>query len=485
MPFRQSHLLFFLPLFCLAIVRGWLMPLPGSFTLDETGTLSFVNASFQDVLARVPGTIQSPLYILALWLWAQLFGLSEVSLRLPSVLAALGAAWYLYRLARRWDSPFTGLSAALLFLALPANIELFTQARQYSLAALAATFAACHLDLWLVSPRWPHCLSIAFALALLAHLHPLNAGFGLAIVVAVALPCPLRRLFLPAPQVATLFLLPLLLALPVFPQYLSNFRASDVFIYTPRPALADWSFLWENISPSGNLLLALLLAAVFFRTRFSPPVLPLARFRLLLLWLTLPPFFVFVFSRLSSPVFALRYFATAFPAFALLLVFALRLLQPHRARRIALACFVLLSVAAAWSSALWPQPGAFRAASLAIEQSAPPPSTPVLFNAGFIEGNALAFLQDPQYSHFLRAPLHPYPVPGRILLLPKHLTPTTQPYVDQLLAPLQQEPRIFIYSSDPHWHQHLRLHFGKSWYATSPHPYITDLRRLPSSTDNK
>ena len=83
----------------------WFIALRSPLWLDETHSYFEIKAGFSQIWARLGWHIP-PLYAYLLWLWTKLAGTSEVALRIPSVLAMLGAAYLLYRAARAlfdWD----------------------------------------------------------------------------------------------------------------------------------------------------------------------------------------------------------------------------------------------------------------------------------------------------------------------------------------------------------------------------------------------
>jgi len=115
---------------------------------------------------------QSPVYFLLPWLSVQLFGLNEVAVRLPSLLAGTALAPAVFALARRWSgSTAAGLVAATLAVIDPTFIYFSGEARAYACVQLVAVLQVgvfCSLlqrDTWKRRAGWI-CLS-----ALLFYLH--------------------------------------------------------------------------------------------------------------------------------------------------------------------------------------------------------------------------------------------------------------------------------------------------------------------------
>lgn len=114
-----------------------LLSLNQSLWLDETiSFLAIRNHSFFGLLSEFPKyDFHPPTYYLLLKLWAQVFGTSEVSLRIPSLIAAVLSIYILYVLGRRLVSGKFGLLAAL-FLALnPLHIYYSQEVRMYPLSS--------------------------------------------------------------------------------------------------------------------------------------------------------------------------------------------------------------------------------------------------------------------------------------------------------------------------------------------------------------
>jgi len=107
-----------------------------------------------------------------IWYVTRIFGNSEAMVRLPFVLAGVGAVLYMYRTGRAWHS----VSAGLLMAAALATLEfplLYSRiARPYAIGLLFATMAAYH---WVRVMRGTHATQnlwlLAISLALCAYTH--------------------------------------------------------------------------------------------------------------------------------------------------------------------------------------------------------------------------------------------------------------------------------------------------------------------------
>ncbi len=86
-------------------------------------------------------------YHLLLRGWAELFGSTDLALRVPSLLAMVGAAALVGALATRIATPAAGLLAGMIFAVLPTSTRYAQEAQPYALAVFAAVLAT-----WLLVP---------------------------------------------------------------------------------------------------------------------------------------------------------------------------------------------------------------------------------------------------------------------------------------------------------------------------------------------
>lgn len=116
-----------------------LVNLNQSLWLDEAITAVAVKSdTFVGLITKFsPGDFHPPLYYLFLKLWTNLFGYSEIALRIPSVIFGVLTIFVVYKIGKKLFNEKTGLVAALLIATNPLAIYYSQEARMYSLAALA------------------------------------------------------------------------------------------------------------------------------------------------------------------------------------------------------------------------------------------------------------------------------------------------------------------------------------------------------------
>jgi hypothetical protein len=126
-----------------------------SLWLDEAGTWWIVRDGIREAVSRALfWSASSPFYYAALWFAVQVLGLSEIALRLPSVIFSLATSIVLYRLARRWFDAEGALVTVVLFFCIPAVEFTVVDARPYALGLLLLVSTWLSMMRWLESTQW-------------------------------------------------------------------------------------------------------------------------------------------------------------------------------------------------------------------------------------------------------------------------------------------------------------------------------------------
>ena len=112
-----------------------LVGLGASLWTDEFGTLWAVEGDLATAFARSQSFHgQSPLYYSIVWLFVQLFGESEIVLRLPSLLFSAAAGILMYKAGSLLMDIRCGVLSAALFWLSMGGLRLMAEARPYALA---------------------------------------------------------------------------------------------------------------------------------------------------------------------------------------------------------------------------------------------------------------------------------------------------------------------------------------------------------------
>jgi len=117
----------------------WFIAIRAPLWLDETGSYWQISAGFSKILSRQ--SISSPAYSCILWLSTKIIGTSEIALRVPSILAMLGAVYLLYLVAREIFKRDVAFIATIVFCLHPIVIFESIDVRPYAFAVLATNAA--------------------------------------------------------------------------------------------------------------------------------------------------------------------------------------------------------------------------------------------------------------------------------------------------------------------------------------------------------
>jgi len=129
-----------------------LISLNQSLWLDEATSALVAKLPLRDIFIKfLPGDFHPPFYYLLMKFWVDVFGNSEISLRIPSVLFGVATVYVVYKISKNYIAPILMATSGL-------AIYYSQEARMYSLAAL---LVSCLVYLFL-NKRW-----LLFSVALL------------------------------------------------------------------------------------------------------------------------------------------------------------------------------------------------------------------------------------------------------------------------------------------------------------------------------
>jgi uncharacterized membrane protein len=142
---------------------------------DESGSAWMASLPFANMIAATAGDTHPPLYLALLWAWVRAFGLSELSVRFPSVIIGVLSVPLAYLLARRLKfSNTVALVGATLAAVAPIQIHYSQEARMYALLQfefLVALLAVLGWRWWLfglmlAAMYWTHNYGLIYAVPL-------------------------------------------------------------------------------------------------------------------------------------------------------------------------------------------------------------------------------------------------------------------------------------------------------------------------------
>ena len=137
-----------------------LVSLNQSLWLDEATSVNVAVMSLPDFFNKfIPADFHPPLYYLFLMGWSRVFGISEISLRIPSVIFGVATVYFVYLIAKKLFDRKTALIAGVLSATSGLLIYYSQEARMYSLTALLVSM----LFYFFLEKKW-----VAFSLTLAA-----------------------------------------------------------------------------------------------------------------------------------------------------------------------------------------------------------------------------------------------------------------------------------------------------------------------------
>ncbi len=433
-------------------VSVWLLPIRSPLWLDETVSTFTVKGGVAKILARQgwPGV---PAYPFLLWLWTKAFGTGEVTMRILSLLAMLGAAYLLYRTARELFDRDAALVATAIFCLHQNIVFASVDIRPYPFAALAATTSIFAL----VRLRRSHSPWLAALF-----------GFSAACIVyfqflfAVILPALALCFFLLDTgdrrarwQRTTIALGVFALAfLPVIPGAWYMFHTSGTHVFADAPR---WGTVVQTLAKKRlfyplvvTVMLAVILRRLDLRTR--PQRWPV----LLCVSLGIIPILILfeISTRTSIHIFVFRYLLIAVPGVALCWAWLMSRIQSQLLR---LLFCVMVVVPASFTYLRAPGAGShdytWKYAIDAVNASAAPDYAPVLICSDLPESDSLPLPSiDAAHDSVLFAPLSYYPLHAPVIALPRSLNGEAKRAAgDFLHSAAQRRQRFLAMAFIPSW----------------------------------
>lgn len=420
-----------------------------SLSLDEFGTLWAVEDGLGVLIERTTFLHgQSPFYYFISWISINLLGESEIALRLPSLLAIIGATFLIYRIGELLHGPRAGVLAASVFWLNLWCMYLSTAARPYGLGLLFAAialfgFVRATIDGRAASRVW-FILGVVGLIASHCLLALMLLGVGIAYLVTPSLRerYPLLRFSFDIGMMATL-------SAPLVPQILKLWTRRGEFSWIVE---ISYQPVAQLIGSETILLAAGLAAGAFWRSRSKR----LGTLTVLGLSGYVPPLLIVLLSRFGVNLLHPRYLLAALAPVCLLAGIALAL-APVRTARAAWVTWAFLN--GLFVVTIFSQVGTFtgigaqdwRGGTAALEQRlAVDLGAPVLFRSGFSGDDLLPLGREVTGASLapLRSPGQP---PFRWQVIPLTFSWDGQrraEYFERVIPPALESHEVFYYYSD-------------------------------------
>jgi mannosyltransferase len=428
----------------LAVLWLWVMPIWSSFWLDETGTYWVIKDGFASAFVRAMDWLNSPLYYLIARLAHLVPGRTEVTLRLPSLIAMMAAAWLMYKLAVRLFDAESALFVVLFFACSEHVAFAAADARPYALALFLLIASTWMLVRWLDSGR----LLCAAGYVLLAALTIYTHVFLAIALVAHGIYALYRSRagVVKPPALLAAWLLAALLSLPLIVRLAFSYRTRGPHSFAGTPTFFD---LLAGIAPpvlTASVGLGLLIGWLSIRPQSEGRRVFPSREGMILAsgWALVPPAALYLVSILTeTKLFLPRYYISATPGLALIAGAWIRALPRGLLRSVvALAVFA----AAIRSFGTWQHGDENWAGAMAkVRALNNGGDTPVLMASGFYDAADPGALTVPRMREMLFAPLLLYPIRGTLIRLPFRLDEKSASYLEYIVATDLQNRDRFIF----------------------------------------
>ena len=438
------------PTALLASLSIWCLALRAPLWLDETLSYWQVSGGLGKVWSRSALMPSSVGYLYTLWLAKSLLGSSEIALKIPSLIALLGAVYFLFRSARELFGEETAFLACIFF-SLEGNVVFAaTDARPYAFALLASTLATFAFIRWMIQFELRRAIWFGAAAASVVYFHYLFASIlpAFAIYYLMArwrwIKTDLRQL---AAALTSFTLLTAPLALRVGALY--GTRRVHTVQQSHHPALAALDTLAPKQMLIGFLITALLAALVQrvkLPGRDSCPKILL--FPLLAL---VPGGILFTLSTTTSAHWMIpRYLSVAAVGSALTWGLLTSHIDSRWLRQIFCVGLVTLTVYENYRSPLSRRHDlSFKPAHAFVNAIVTKDELTILVCSAFIESNYEALPADRNSENAMLSQVDYYPIHGPVRFLPMSLNEETMRIASERVLAAAQERRRFLVIAAP------------------------------------
>jgi len=217
------------PISLLASLSIWFLAVRAPLWVDETLAYWQVSGGFGRIWFRSAQMPSSIGYLYTLWFAKSILGSQEIALKIPSMLATLGAAYFLFRIARELFGQEIAFLTCIFFCTHPDVVFAATDARPYAFALLATNLAIFRFLLWMTRREMQDAVLFGVAAPAILYFHYL---FG-AILPAFAI-CYLamrgRSIKADARQLAAILAIFTLLAAPLIVRVVSLFQSRQTHV---------------------------------------------------------------------------------------------------------------------------------------------------------------------------------------------------------------------------------------------------------------
>jgi mannosyltransferase len=314
-----------------------------SLWLDEVLSIKYAHLNLSQIFLLQKET--PPLYYLVLHWWIRLFGISEFSVRFPSVIFGCLSVFMIYKLGSQLFDRNTGTLSSLLLAFSVFHIHYSQEARTYSLSVLLTLLSMYFFIRLLKEVSLRNLMGYILSSILLMYSHV----YGLFIIIAQNIYFMSLSSFSKEDRKLTVkrwfsvqFLL-ILLFVPWVRIFVYKVVEVQGNYWIPIPHIDTIISSFRTYSSESTLLLVLFLVLVLF-SLWQIRKLNKYHIYFLLIWLITPIVLPFIISQLSQPIYDVRYTIVASSAFYLLIARGIDNMHAKYVKLIVVSTVILLSM---------------------------------------------------------------------------------------------------------------------------------------------
>jgi len=319
---------------------------------DEPFSIYHAQMDVSSIIHHLSYGNNPPFYEIMLHFWIKIFGISEFSVRFPSLIFSVSTVYFVYKIGKDFFSYSSGLVAGLLFTFSNYQLAFSHEARVYALFAL---LTAVSMFLFLIICRKPDSFIHLFFLLVINVILLYSHYFGffiitiqtIAMLIFKEIRKPLMRKYL------VYFILLLLLYIPNLNIIITRFFDTSIhgsWVKSPNGIESIYNMLWQfSNKPITTVISIIILFAAFIKSIFGRDLKSISvNTKIVLIWFLLPFFSMFVFS-FWIPMFLDRYLIFVSLGYYLVLAFCAAYIFQQRKLRLMIPGILILFFAATFN----------------------------------------------------------------------------------------------------------------------------------------
>ena len=297
---------------------------------DEPFSIFHAQLPISNIIHILSKGNNPPLYEIFLHYWIQCFGISEIAVRMPSLIFSTASAIFVFKIGIAFFPRYTAICSALFFTLANYNINLAQEARVYAMFGLF-TAAAMFFFLKIIMEKYEiknYWWLLVFD-TLLIYCH--YFGFFIIIIQILSIISIQEILKKSFKQFLLFYIVLMVLYIPNIPTLWHQFFTSSsngTWLGPPTGLVSLYDMLWRfsNAPVTTVLSILMLFFAILLFIYKNDYLLISPKYKILLLWFLFPFLFMFGIS-FWIPMFLDRYLVFVSIAYYLLLGLTISFLQ--------------------------------------------------------------------------------------------------------------------------------------------------------------